>query len=344
MEVVTLAHMVAKDPNEKIARQRLTDLQLAESLGSVTEAYRHGGMDWTSFYAWKKRFDESGLDGIKDLSTAHHTHPQTTSTEVEEKIVELLTHPGWGCIKLSDWLRSQNVSVSSPIVQKILIKRNMCSKFDRLMRLEERHLTEEFPLTEDQIRLIEMMNPIFVVRHVESSRPGELLCQDTKLEGTISGIGRVFRHSVVDTYSSFAFGFLHTSKQPEAAVAVLYNDVIPQYQEWNLPIENILTDNGREFCGTDAHPYELFLQLHDIGHRTTQVRHPQTNDFVERLNRTIKEEFIESAFRKKLYICIEEPQDDLDIWLKQYNFARPHRGYRILGKRHFDTIKSFIKK
>ena len=32
---------------------------------------------------------------------------------------------------------------------------------------------------------------------------------------------------------------------------------------------------GREFCGrTDHHPYELFLQLEDIEHRTTRVKRP----------------------------------------------------------------------
>lgn len=100
--------------------------------------------------------------------------------------------------------------------------------------------------------MIEKINPLFAERHVESSKPGELLRQDTKLVGTLSGIGRVYLHCVVDTYSSFGFGILHTSKQPEAAVSVLYNDVISAYKEWGLPIETILTDNGREFCGTHA--------------------------------------------------------------------------------------------
>lgn len=36
---------------------------------------------------------------------------------------------------------------------------------------------------------------------------------------------------VVDTYGSTAFGFLHTSKQPKAAVAVLRHDVLPFYRE-----------------------------------------------------------------------------------------------------------------
>lgn len=344
-EVLTLSRIVAKDPSEKLARKRLSVLQLAESLGNVSEACRRGDMDRTSFYAWKKRFEEHGLEGLKDLPPIHLTHPQTTSPENEQKVIELsFTHPGWGCTKLSDLLKLEGISVSSPTVQKILIRHGMASKYDRLMKLEDRHLKEGFVLNEAQIRMIEKINPVFAERHVESSKPGELLSQDTKLVGTLSGIGRVYLHCVVDTYSSFGFGILHTSKQPEAAASVLYNDVIPTYKEWGLPIETILTDNGREFCGTDAHPYELFLQLNDISHRTTQVRRPQSNGFVERFNRTVKEEFIATAFRKKLFTSVEALQEDFDQWLYTYNYQRPHRGYRNMGKRPFDTIKSFINK
>ena len=345
METLTLGRIVAKDPKEKIARKRLTVLQLAENLGSVSEACRQSGMDRTSFYAWKKRFEEIGLEGLKDLPPIHLTHPKTTPKEVEDKILDLsLDHPGWGCIKLSDMLKLQQISVSSPTVQKILIKNNMASKYDRVMRLEERHIKEGIVLNEDQVRLIEKMNPVFSERHVESSKPGELLSQDTKLIGTLSGIGRVYLHCVVDTYGSFGFGILHTSKQPEAAVSVLYNDVLPTYKEWGIAVETILTDNGREFCGTDAHPFELFLQLNDLEHRTTRVRRPQSNGFVERFNRTVKEEFISVAFRKKLYTSVDMLQEDFDEWLYQYNYERPHRGYRNMGKRPIDTVKKFIEK
>jgi hypothetical protein len=76
--------------------------------------------------------------------------------------------------------------------------------------------------------------------------------------------------TVVDTFGSYAFGFLHTSKQPEAAVAVLYNRVLPFYQDRDIQIEKILTDNGREFCETDSHPFELYLQLNEIKHKRTK--------------------------------------------------------------------------
>jgi hypothetical protein len=48
--------VVAKDPVEKLARQRLAVLQLAQALGSVSVACRRAGMDRTSFYEWKRRF------------------------------------------------------------------------------------------------------------------------------------------------------------------------------------------------------------------------------------------------------------------------------------------------
>ena len=343
MEPQSNSKMTTKNPMEKVAHQRLSVLQLAENLGCVSEACRRSGMDRTSYYAWKKRFKEHGLEGLKDLPPIHHTHPFTTSEEGVKKVLQAAEqHPSWGCIKLSDHLKLEGYSISSPTVQKILIRHNLASQFDRYMRLEEKHLKEGIPLSQEQIQKIEKFNPCFAERHVESSRPGELLSQDTKLIGTISGIGRIYLHAVVDTYGSFAFGFLHTSKQPEAAVAVLYNDALPAYKEWGLSVEAILTDNGREYCGTNAHPYELFLQRSDIEHRTTKVRTPRTNGFVERFNRTVKEEFIPVAFRKKVYTALGELQDDFDSWLKHYNYERPHRGYRNLGKRPFDTIKKFI--
>jgi transposase InsO family protein len=85
----------------------------------------------------------------------------------------------------------------------------------------------------------------------------------------------------------------------------------------------LLTDNGREFCGKDTHPYEIYLALNDIEHRRTKVRKPQTNGFVERINKTVLEEFFRIAFRTKLYESVRVLQEDLDQWLVHYNTERP---------------------
>jgi hypothetical protein len=161
--------------------------------------------------------------------------------------------------------------------------------------------------------------------------------------GRIKGVGRVYLHVVVDTLGSYAFSFLHTSKQPEAAVAVLHNDVLSFYAEHEITVQTLLTDNGCEYCGTDSHPYELYLQLNDIEHRTTRVRRPQTNGFVERFNRTGLDEFIRTAFRTTFYESVEQLQADLDQWMVFYNTERPHHGYRNMGKRPMDTVEQYLR-
>lgn len=326
----------------KLAYQRLSILELAEALGNVSEACRQRGMTRTQFYEYKKRFQERGLEGLKDLPPIHKSHPQTTPPEVQEQVIALsLEHPRWGCVKLSDLLKLRGVSVSSPTVQNILIKNGLGQKYDRMLELERRHLEEGFELTEEQVKALEKNNPSFRERHVESSQPGELLSADTYSVGVIKGVGRVYLHAVVDTYGSYAFGYLHTTKQPEAAALVLHNDVLPFYRDRNLPVTAVLTDNGREFCGREMHPYELYLALNDIDHRRTAVRSPQTNGFVERFIRTVKEEFFEVAFRQKFFESVPVLQTDLDTWLAHYNTERPHRGYRNMGRRPIDTVNLF---
>ena len=132
------------------------------------------------------------------------------------------------------------------------------------------------------------------------------MSQDTFYVGRMKGVGRIYLHVVVDTYSSLAFGFLYPSKQAEAAVSVLHNDALPFYRAHGIPVKAVLTDNGTEFCGTPEHPYELYLALCDIEHRRTAVRRPQSNGFVERFNRTVYEEFFQRAWRKKLYTSLDE--------------------------------------
>ena len=329
---------------KKVIKQRMSVLQLAEALGNVSEACRRRGIGRTQFYEYKRRFQTHGLEGLKDLPPIHKSHPMATTPEVVDKILALsLENPTWGCARLSNHLRLQGISVSGPTIQNLLNKNGMGKRYDRLLKLEEKALKEKLELTVEQIAAIEKANPCFAERHIESSKPGELLGQDTFLVGTLKGVGKVYLQAVVDTYGSYAFGYLHVGKVPEQAVAILHNDVLPQYQEWGLKVSAILTDNGREYCGREHHPYELYLALNDIEHRKTKIKSPRTNGFVERFNRTALDEFFRKIFREKYYESVEALQKELDAWLKYYNYERPHQGYRNLGKRPFDTVKSFVK-
>ena len=75
-----------RDADTKLAQGRLSVLELAKELGNVAEACRQRGLDRTSFYEWKRRFQTQGFDGLKDLAPIHKSHPQTTPEPVVERI------------------------------------------------------------------------------------------------------------------------------------------------------------------------------------------------------------------------------------------------------------------
>lgn len=331
------------DAATKLAHQRLSVLEFAARVKNVTEACKQRGISRTTFYEYKRRFDEQGLEGLKDLPPIPKSHPFATAPEVVARIVEMsLLHPARGCNFISDLLSHEGIQVSYPTVQNILNKHGLRTRQDRWLHLERQAAEEYLTPTEEQLTFLEAENPCWQARtsHVESQAPGQLLCQDTAALGRWAG-QRLWLHAVVDTYSSFAFALLHTDKQAAAAAVLVHNEVVPFYQQHQLPLAAILTDNGTEFCGTPEHPYELYLALCEIEHRRTKPASPQTNGFVERFIRTVKEEFFQDVRRRKLYESVEELQADLDAWLHYYNYERPHQGYRNLGRKPFDTLTTF---
>lgn len=330
---------------KKVAQTRLSLLQLAEKLGNVSRACKMHNVSRSQFYEYKRAFQEYGLEGLVDRPPIPGPHPNELPEETRAAIVSLsLEHPVFGPMRIADELRLRGVSVSPSSVRNVWIKEDLETRYKRLLRLEEKAAKESgFELTAEQIRLLEKANPCFKERHVESAKPGELLCQDTFYVGRLKGVGRVYLQAVVDTFGSFAFGKLYTSKRPETAVDLLYDRVLPFYAERGLRVETVLTDNGTEYKGRPMiHLYEIFLDLNDIEHRHTKVGRPRTNGFVERFNRTILDEFFRTAFRETLYESVEALQNDLDAWLHHYNHERPHRGYRNLGRRPIETIENHL--
>jgi hypothetical protein len=102
--------------------------------------------------AQKRRFQAPGLEGLKDLPPFHKSRPQTTPSEVVENVLALsLEHPTRGCVRLSDLPKLQGISLSSPTVQNILIEHEMGSRYERLLKLEERTASEPIELSAEQI-------------------------------------------------------------------------------------------------------------------------------------------------------------------------------------------------
>lgn len=320
---------------QKAARRKLSMLELASELNNVSKACKIMGYSRQQFYEIRRNFQTYGAEGLLDqIPGARNPHPNRVSEEVEKAILDYcMEYPTHGCLRVSQELNLRSINVSSGGVRGVWQRHKLLSRHQRLLRLEKHYRQEKIELTDEQIKMLERFDPEFKERHIKIKYPGHLVAIDTFMVGYLKGVGRVYMQTVLDCYSRYAWGRLYTSKIPVTAVHVMNNDVLPFFEKHETKIETVLSDNGREYCGrADQHPFELFLQLEDIDHRTTPVRRPQSNGFVERFHRTILDEHFRIKGRTKFYEAVDEMQLDLDGYLIHYNQERPHQGRNMNGK------------
>jgi transposase InsO family protein len=88
----------------------------------------------------------------------------------------------------------------------------------------------------------------------------------------------------------------------------------------------ILTDNGKVFTGrfgttTGEVLFDRICRENGIRHLLTAPRSPTTTGKVERFHKTLRREFLND----KTFASIEDAQMQLDAWVREYNFERPHQ-------------------
>ncbi len=111
------------------------------------------------------------------------------------------------------------------------------------------------------------------------------------------------------------------------------------FDGYGIPLSRVLTDRGTEYCGNpEQHEFKLYLAVENIDHTHTKARSPQTNGIIERLHKTMLNEFYRITFRKKIYNTISELQADPDAWLDDYNNQREHQGRWCYGKMPMRTF------
>jgi len=148
-------------------------------------------------------------------------------------------------------------------------------------------------------------------------------------------LGRIYQQTGIDAYSNFGFAKVYTNKKAGSAIDFVKTKVIPVYGMFNISLDLILTDNGKEYTThwvNGKHDYEISLAKCGITHTNIKLGCPKSNGMVERLNRTFLEEFYQIVMLKKVYTSLDKLQNDLDSFIYYYNFKRTNQGYRFKGK------------
>jgi len=328
--------------DERIANFKYSVLQHAQEHKNITLTCKVFQISRTIYYDWLKRFLKFGYLGLQDKVKRKPKMPNQIKPDFEAIILNyIINYPTHGPRRIANELRQQNIMISETGIYHVLRRKSLNHRLFRLFYAQEK--SDNPVITERYLREIVKRQKV----HIQAHYPGYLFCQDTFYVGTIKGLGRIYQQTGIDAYSNFGFAKVYTDKTAVSAIDFLGKKVLPIYDKFVVPLDRVLTDNGKEYTThwiNGNHGYETFLKKKSIRHAKIKPRNPQSNGMVERFNRTLLEEFYQIAMIKKVYTSLSQLQDDLDQFIYYYNFKRTNQGYRLKGKIPYQKFLDGMRK
>lgn len=303
---------------------RLRVLASARELGSVAAACRMYGIHRSTFYRWKAMSDRFGLEILRPRERRRPQMPNAIPVLVEHRIIAFaLGAPGSGPARIAAELAREKhggLRVSANGVYRVLRRHGIGTRALRNGLLAG-YASPPEPAREPEPE-----------RHINVDHPGELVQMDCFCIGRLAGTkGVVWQYTAIDAASAFTWAELHvTPRNPDVRFASkLAHRVARDLRDAGWELERVSTDNGSEFRN---HVFDAELERLGTRHTLISPGRPQSNGFVERVQRTILEECWKPSFARYLVPKYMGLRRELVRYLETYNHDRAHNGRLTRGR------------
>ena len=287
---------MAYTTNPQMPRLRARAVQMVQLGKSVSETARYFGYSKSAVSKWCHKVPRAGAHEIPTMSSRPHHHPNELTEDVVEKIIKYKKKYDRCSEVIHQYLLKDGISVSLNSVRRKIDQAGLMRKRSPWKRL---HLSIQRP---------------------EALKPGDLVMVDT-IHIMLNPKKRIYIYTLIDVHSRWSYALA-----VERISAVKSVEFIKRaQQEAPFKFNCIQSDNGAEFT-------QHFTERINMLHRHSRVRKPNDNSYIERFNRTLKEECLHNFQRDVTIFNMALP-----AYLEFYNTERLHMGI------DFKTPNSLVK-
>ena len=300
---------MGQHPNAKLTpRGRETLISRVESGVPVAEAARQMGVSRQTASKWLRR-SRSG-EGLDDRGSRPRRLARSTPPEVEDRVCEARSS-----LLLAPLALAAATGVPARTCARIVARRGL----PRLADVDR--VTGE----------ARARGPVTPVRY-ERERPGELVHVDVKKVaripdggghralgrgcGSPRGAGRSCLHVAVDDRSRVAYAELLPDERKGTCAAFMAR-CLRFFAGLGVAVERVMTDNGP---GYRSGEFNALLESEGVRHVYTRPFSPWQNGKVERMNRTLAQEWQYA----RAWDSEAGRASALPAYIEHYNWDRPH--------------------
>jgi transposase InsO family protein len=295
--------------SEVMARFRYIILEYSRGR-NISKVCREFNIPRSTFYHWRKRYDEEGPSGLYRKKPVAHSHPRKTPPEVIEKILEIRHEYQMGAWRIKYYLEHyQGINISESTVSRTL-KAHGVGKLPKTARRRSIH-------TKRYAKMV----------------PGHHVQADVKflkLKDAAGKFVRRYQYTAIDDATRIRALQIYEKHNQDCAIKFI--DYV--IEKFPFRISMVRTDRAHEFQA------RFHFHVEDLGiqHVYIKPRSPQLNGKVERSHLTDQREF----YQLISYTDDVDLNSKLEAWESFYNYDRPHMSHD--GRTPYEVMKSLLEK